>query len=188
MPGRPACSRETVDERGLPVVDLDEWVALAEELYLDRADKGSPGSWAAAEGAEQALGQLERDGFRLALLTAIPERISRDRLDRISLERFFARGQGAFGGEDADREGLLVLALERAETAPHHAVHVGDTSRDISSACAVGMHCVGVARDGDPPRRVADATAVVGSMPELVSTLRDLRSTLGNGHREAPAH
>lgn len=180
---RPArwLARETVEQRGLPAVDLDAWIALSQRLYLEQAGDGTPKGWAAAEGAALALGQLEHDRFRLALLTGIPEPIARDRLDRIGLERFFPHGQGAFGCEDADREELLVLALERAKTAPAGAVHVGDASRDVTSARAVGVHCVAMAHEGDPPRRKQDPTRVVESMPELVAALRDLRSSLENG-------
>jgi phosphoglycolate phosphatase-like HAD superfamily hydrolase len=186
---RPArwLAQETVDRSALPQVDLDVWLALAARLYLDRAGKGTPAGWAAAEGAAQALGELERESFRLALLTGIPERIARDRLDRVGLERFFPRGQGAFGCEDADREELLALALERASTPPQRAVHVGDTSRDSSSARAVGLHCIAVAHDDDPPRSGRDAPDTVGSMPGLVAALRDLRSSLSNGHRKPAA-
>ena len=180
---RPArcVARETVEQRGLPEVDLDAWLALAGRLYVDHAGDGSPEGWAAAEGAEQALGELERDRFRLALLTGIPELIARDRLGRIGLEGFFPHGQGAFGCEDAEREELFVLALERAATPANRAVHVGDDSRDIASARAVGLHSLAMAHDGDPPRPKRDPTQVVESMPELVAALRSLRSTLENG-------
>ena len=180
---RPArwLAREAVAQRGLPEVDLDDWIALSGRVYLDHAGVGSPESWAAAEGAEQALGELERDRFRLALLTGIPESIVRDRLDRVGLDGFFPRGQGAFGCEDAEREELFVLALERAATPPSRAVHVRGTSRDIASARAVGLHSVAIAHDGDPPSREREATQVVESMPELVAALRSLRSSLENG-------
>lgn len=180
---RPArwLAREAVEQRGLADVDLDAWIALSERLYLDHAGTGPPEGWAAAEGAEQALGELERDRFRLALLTGILEPIARDRLDRVGLDGFFPRGQGAFGCEDAEREELFVLALERAATPPSRAIHVGDTSRDTASARAVGMHSVVIARDGDPPSREREAAQVVDSMPELVPALRNLRSSLENG-------
>ena len=175
-------ARETVAQRGLPEVDLDAWIALSERLYLDHAGGGSPEGWAAAEGAEQALGELERERFRLALVTGIPEPIARDRLARVRLEGFFPHGQGAFGCEDAEGEELLVLALERAATPPNRAVRVGDTSRDTASARAVGIHSVVIAHAGDAPSREDDATTqVVESMPELVAALRSLRATLENG-------
>lgn len=180
---RPArwLAREAVEQCGLPEVDLDAWIALSERLYLSHAGVGSPAGWAAAEGAEEALGELERDRFRLALLTGIPEPIARDRLDRVGLDGFFPHGQGAFGCEDAEREELFVLALERAGTPPSRAVHVGDTSRDTASARAVGLHSVAIAHHGDPPRGKGDPTHVVESMPELVPALRSLRSSLENG-------
>ena len=180
---RPArwLATEAINERGLPQIDLGEWVALVERLYLERAGEGAPQGWDAPEGAAEALRSLQREGFRLALLTGIPERIARARLDRVGLGEFFPREQGAFGCEADDRDELYAIALERAGTPPQRAVHVGDTSRDVCSAVALGIRCVAVAHDGDPPRREDEAEQVVCSMPELVDALREFRASLTNG-------
>ena len=158
----------------LPEVDLAEWAELAEEIYIERVGVGDAVRWEIPEGTREALETLVRDGFRLAILTGVPELIARLRFDRLGLGRWFPLGQGAFGSEAEEREELLRLALERAGCAPKDAIAVGDTSRDVRSAHDYGVRAVAVAFDGLPPS-AAEADGVVRSMPELVETLRRLR-------------
>jgi phosphoglycolate phosphatase-like HAD superfamily hydrolase len=135
----------------------------------------------AADGAADALAALTSDGFRLALLAGTAEETVRTRLGRAGLGEFFPSGQGAFGSESDERGELYGLALRRAGAAPSRAVAVGDTSRDVTMAQALGIRCILVAHGDTVPAGADLATRVVGSMPELVSALRDLRSALSNG-------
>jgi phosphoglycolate phosphatase len=167
-------ARELVRKHSLPEVDLADWAELAEEIYVERVGADDAVRWETPEGTREALETLVRDGFRLAILTGVPERIARLRFDRLGLGRWFPPGQGAFGSEAEEREDLLRLALERAGCPPEDAIAVGDTSRDVRSAQEHGLRAVAVAFAGPPPS-AAEADGVVRSMPELVEMLRRLR-------------
>jgi phosphoglycolate phosphatase len=168
-------ARELIRKHGLPRIDLAEWARLAEELYLQRLGGGGHESWEVPAGTHDALATLTGEGFRLAILTGVPERIARVRFQRLGLAKWFPRGQGAFGSEVDERDELIRLALRRADTTPEEAVAVGDTSRDVRSAERLGLSTVAVALNGVPPRAAGEADEIVRTMPDLVEALRRLR-------------
>jgi phosphoglycolate phosphatase-like HAD superfamily hydrolase len=171
-------ARETIVRRRLPRVDLDRWVERVLELYFERLDGAAARRWRAADGAESTLDRLAREGYRLALLTGVPEEIARVRIDTLGLRRFFPRGVGAFGCEAEERADLLELALRRSACAPEDAVQIGDTSRDVRTAREAGLASVAVDFDSTGLPRAADAAdALVHSMDELPEALRTLEAT-----------
>jgi len=108
------------------------------ELLADTSD------WRSPDGAVDTLRALEHRGVQLALLTGNAERVARLRMGRLGLARFFPHGQGAFGCESDDRDELLRRALERARVRARHAVEIGDTPRDESSAHELGVRSIRV--------------------------------------------
>ncbi len=148
----------------------DGWCERAEVLYMERL--GDTSSWRARPGSEEALDELERAGLRLALLTGLPEGVARLRMERLGLARSFPAGQGAFGCESERRAELIANALARAGVEPGRAVEIGDTPVDVSSARCAGIRSVAFA--GCRPERVAQADAVVSSMPELPEAILQL--------------
>jgi phosphoglycolate phosphatase-like HAD superfamily hydrolase len=122
------------------------WCDRAEERYRELL--GDTEHWRAPDGASDVLVELERRGIRLALLTGVPEKIARLRMERLGLERFFPAGQGAFGCESADRGELIRLALDRARVSPDDAVEIGDTQLDEETARAAGIRSIRIDRLG----------------------------------------
>jgi len=121
-------------------VELDSWCGELAGRYLELLATADTSGWAAATGAEQALGRLAEAGHRLALLTGNPEPVARARLGRLGLERFFPTGQGAFGCESESRTELIHLARARAGDWPRETtVEVGDTAVDASTAREAGV-------------------------------------------------
>ena len=112
------------------------WCARAEARYSELL--GDTSHWRSPDGADEVLGELERRGVRLALLTGAPEGIARLRMERLGLARFFPEGQGAFGCESDDRTELIRLALSRARVSPEDAIEIGDTPLDEETAHAAG--------------------------------------------------
>src|SRR5215212_1900533 len=163
-------AREVIRKHGLRAIDLAEWAELVEDIYLERLPRAT--DWQSPPGAYEALAELEADDVGLALLTGVPKRIARERMRRIGLGEFFAGGQGAYGSETEDRDDLIRLALERAGVQPQEAVHVGDTSRDVSCAQALGLKTIATAFDGCYASNAGDADGAVRTMPELVAAIR----------------
>ena len=120
--------------------DLGRWCTEASRRYLELLAGTDTSHWAAADGAADAISQIERR----ALLTGNPEPVARARMERIGLAELFPSGQGAFGCESDDRAELLRRALERARVRAPDAVEIGDTPRDESSARELGVRSIRV--------------------------------------------
>jgi phosphoglycolate phosphatase-like HAD superfamily hydrolase len=136
--------RLVLEDAGLDERAIDEGLAAWCEAfacrYLEQLGDADTSGWAVPPGAAAALARLEQARHRLALLTGNPEPMARARLERLGLERFFPRGEGAFGCESESREELVALARARAGDWPaDRTVEVGDTARDASSAREAGI-------------------------------------------------
>jgi phosphoglycolate phosphatase len=156
---------EVIKRRGLPQVDLTSWAALVERIYHERLPTHT--DWHAPIGAAATLEALQSDGFTLALLTGVPKKIARTRMQRLGVARFLPEEQGAYGSEVEERSDLVNLALQRAGVAAGDAIHVGDTSRDVCCSREIGGHAIATAFDGCRAAAAADAAAIVETMPEL---------------------
>jgi phosphoglycolate phosphatase len=93
-----------------------------------------------------------RDDAALALLTGNFIQGARIKLEYFDLWKYFACG--AFGGDSANRNDLVPVALARARACgivngqPSNVLVVGDTPNDVECALAVGAIPVGVATGG----------------------------------------
>jgi phosphoglycolate phosphatase-like HAD superfamily hydrolase len=178
-PGRTALGlgHELLRRAGVPEPKIDaglgRWCALLAERYLELLARADTSAWRAPDAAEETLTQLSRDA-RLALLTGNPEPVARARMTRLGLDRFFRRGQGAFGCESEERPRLIELARERAGDWPASAtVAIGDTQEDVQGAHAAGIRVVGV-RSGRDPAALAGADAEISSLASLPEALSSL--------------
>jgi phosphoglycolate phosphatase len=160
-----------IDER------LDRWCAAFAGRYLELLARADTSGWQARPGAAAGLTRLQAEGVRLALLTGNPEPMARARLQRLGLERFFPRGQGAFGCEAEERAALLELARERAGDWPAAAtVEIGDAPVDVATAKAAGFHSIAVSSPRTPDRAaLAGADEIVDDMEGIVRAVLDAR-------------
>jgi phosphoglycolate phosphatase len=128
-------------------VDLGGWCRNFGERYVELLADADTSGWRAAPA--DALERLGVAGHRLALLTGNPEPMARARMERLGLERFFERGQGAFGCDAESRIELIEVARARAGGWPADAtVEIGDTERDATSAHAAGVRSIRVGQAG----------------------------------------
>jgi phosphoglycolate phosphatase-like HAD superfamily hydrolase len=157
----------TIDER------LDRWCAAFAERYLELLAEADTGGWEARPGAAEGLARLQAQGVRLALVTGNPEPMARARLQRLGLERFFPRGQGASGCEAEQRGALLELARERAGDWPAAATaEIGDTPEDVTTAKAAGLRSIAISSHRTSDRgELAGADAIVDDMDGIVGAL-----------------
>ncbi|TMK79901.1 MAG: HAD family hydrolase [Actinobacteria bacterium] len=170
-PGQTAMriTRELLRFEGLDDAEIDaglaRWCDEASARYLELLSRADTSDWRAPEGAAKALAQIEHR----ALLTGNPEPVARARMEKLGLEEFFPRGQGAFGCESEERAELIDLARARAGNWPRdRTVAVGDTPADIAGAHAAGIHVIGFGSD------LEGADAVINRMEELPRVLERL--------------
>jgi phosphoglycolate phosphatase len=150
-PGQTAqrIARLVLRNEGLADDQIDEhlnaWCARFAERYVELLAEADTSRWQAAPGAAEALSRLQGGGVRLALLTGNPEPMARARMERLGLDTFFPKGQGAFGCDAEERVELLAIARERAGDWPAEGtVEIGDTPRDVESAHAAGVRAIHV--------------------------------------------
>ena len=158
-----------------PAIDarLDRWCEAFAERYLELLVEADTSGWEARPGAAEALSRLQAQGVRLALVTGNPEPMARARLQRLRLERFFPRGQGAFGCEAEERAALLELARERAGDWPAAATaEIGDAPADVLSAKAAGFRSIAITSHRmRAERELAGADEIVDDMDGIVRAL-----------------
>jgi phosphoglycolate phosphatase-like HAD superfamily hydrolase len=166
-------TREVLRAAGLGDDEIDphlsHWCSEASRRYLELLANADTSDWAAAEGAADALRQIEHR----ALLTGNPEPVARARMERIGLAELFPPGQGAFGCEAESRADLIAIARHKAGDWPaERTVAVGDTTNDVTGAHEAGIRVVGFGS------HFADADAVIDRLSELPSTLERLSASL----------
>jgi phosphoglycolate phosphatase len=117
-------------------------------------------------GIEKLLAELEsREDAFLGLLTGNFEEGARIKLGYFDLWRYFPCG--AFGGDSADRNALVPLAMTRAracglpEISAADVLVVGDTPHDVACALAVGAMPVAVATGMYRSEQLRDAGALI---------------------------
>lgn len=123
------------------------------------------------------------DDFRFisGLLTGNWQHSAYIKLASVGLADWFSFG--AFAGDAPTREDLLPVALRHASqhtgttAAPHRAVIIGDTPRDVSVARAHGAHSIGVATGPHTSEELnqAGADVVVDDLtdPRVMTVLAD---------------
>ena len=174
-PGQTAMriTREMLRAAGLEDDEIDphlgRWCTEVSRHYLDLLEHADTTNWEAAEGAADALREIEHR----ALLTGNPEPVARARIERIGLAEFFPPGQGAFGCEAESRTELIAIARHKAGNWPaERTVAVGDTTNDVTGAHEAGIGVIGFGTD------LAGADAVIDRMSELPATLERLSASL----------
>ncbi len=166
-------TRELLRAAGVGDEEIDphlaRWCAEVSRRYFELLADADTSHWAAAEGAAEALREIEHR----ALLTGNPEPVARARMKRIGLAQFFPSGQGAFGCEAESRAELIAIARRKAGDWPvGRTVAVGDTENDIAGARAAGIRVIGFGAGLD------DADAVIEQMSELPPTLERFSASL----------
>ena len=147
---------------------LDRWCERFCALYVEALATADTEHWNPAPGATEAIAEIEHR----ALLTGNPEPVARARMQRLGLDGFFPKGQGAFGCEQEDRVQLFRLARERAGDWPAgQTVEVGDTPLDVSSSHAAGCLCVAVTTGRYDADDLRDADVVIADLTELPEAL-----------------
>ncbi len=182
----PQIVAEILAEAGLPpdraALLLPAALAVAERRLADWRDRIA-GEGFAQPGVRALLEALAgTDGVRQTLLTGNVEPNAFVKVDVFGLAPFFDFAIGAYGSDDADRDRLVPIALDRAARLRHDRFSpsevwvIGDTANDLRCARAGGAHCllVGTGREGigaldglDPDRLVPDLTdtgAVLGTI------------------------
>ena len=144
---------------------MDEWCREASARYLELLSQADTSEWRAAEGAAEAIAQIEHR----ALLTGNPEPVARARMEIIGLDHLFPRGQGAFGCDAEERADLIDIARRKAGDWPRErTVAVGDTAADVAGARSAGIHVIGFGL------AVEGADAVIERLAELPAALQRL--------------
>ncbi|HZJ09418.1 MAG TPA: HAD family hydrolase [Trueperaceae bacterium] len=134
---------ERLEQR--PQVDLD---LLSREIAAAYAAEVRQ-----AQGAAALLARLDGKGIRLALLSNGPEDMQRAALAELGFERYFRVVLISGDSDVAVRKPgarIFTLACVGLETAPEHALMVGNDARaDIGGALASGLQAVLIGSDRD---------------------------------------
>ena len=158
-------------ERAAIDAGLARWCSVFSERYVPLLERTPTPHWRAAPRAAETLEELAQ-GHELALLTGNPEPVARARMRRLTLDRFFAQGTGAFGCEAEQRADLVELARRRAGSPPlAEIVLVGDTPRDVAGAHMAGIRAIAVTTGEYGPTELTDADHVLEALSELPSAL-----------------
>lgn len=168
---------DLLDAAGISRQEASEALGRLQASYLRRLDAGlDPAHMRLLPGVPEILDRLDRrPDVVLGLLTGNWERGARIKLDRFSLNRYFAFG--AFGDDVVDRNELPPIALERARLqtglsfSADEVLIVGDTVFDVECGRAHGIPVLAVATGGtgaDVLRR-AGADWVVSSLEEAAT-------------------
>ncbi len=133
------------------------------------------------DGVEELLETLQTyRHVQLGLLTGNTEEGARIKLTHYGLNSFFAFG--AYGSDQADRNVLGSIALQRATEStgknftPETTLVIGDTPKDVACAHTFGAKCLAVATGKFSSEDLKNARAdwVVGSLKEVNAYLRNV--------------
>ena len=146
------------------------------EIEIESPGRGTKG---VMPGIEKLLLQLDaRDDVQLGLLTGNFEEGARIKLAYFNLWKYFPCG--AFGGDSADRNALVPVAIARARQCGLPAISiadvlvVGDTPHDVACAHAAGATPVAVATGSYSVEQLRDSGAEI-VFQDLSDTARFLQ-------------
>jgi phosphoglycolate phosphatase-like HAD superfamily hydrolase len=126
-------------------------------------------------GVREALGALSGPGTVQTVLTGNTVANAAVKLDALGLARWLDLEVGAYGSDDADRNALVPVALERIERrygpgpARNRIWVVGDTPLDAACAAAGGVRCLLVA-SGFASREQLEAAGADHVVDDLADT------------------
>lgn len=128
------------------------------------------------EGARELLRELSARGHTVVLATSAPQEELDALLEVLDLEDTLDVVTSAEDAENAKpAPEILQVALERADTAPEHAVMIGDAVWDVEAAGRAGVRCIGVLTGGTARSELeaAGAVAVYQDVAEILAGLDD---------------
>lgn len=125
------------------------------------------------EGIREMLSDLKEQGFRLAVLSNKPHKQTVSVVEEIFGEETFELIQGQKDGIPRKPDPTAVLdMINRLESAPEHAVYIGDSEVDIATGLAAGMQTVGVTWGFRSRKILEEAGAVkIAGHPQEISKL-----------------
>ncbi|MBN2492629.1 MAG: HAD-IIIA family hydrolase [Planctomycetes bacterium] len=149
-------------------VDFEPWFETLFEIF------GQPETWAPLDGAARTLGELNRRGYRLGVVSNWDSRLQRV-LDGLDLTRHFRMVlTSAQAGYRKPSPRIFAQALGRMDASAAESLHVGDSEEDdVGGALAAGLQAIRL----KPGRRLAGravtsaASHVIGALPELLDLL-----------------
>ena len=157
-----------------PAADLAAQIAHFVEIY----EKTMTARTRPYPGALEALGGLQRAGWRLAVCTNKPEHATRGILNALGFDGLI---EGVAGGDTypvkkPDPEHILRLLKDMGATAGR-AVMLGDSANDVRAGQAAGLPVVAVSHGyGATPAGELGAERVIGHFDELADALAMLRT------------
>ena len=126
-------------------------------------------------GLIDALGELKREGYKLAIATGKPDDFIKRIADHFGLTDYFDAVCGvSFAETSSDKSAIILNAAAECGSAPDACIMVGDRASDVSSAERAGMPCVGVTYGFGAPDELRDAAVVIDSPGELAGAIRRL--------------
>jgi len=152
-------------------------VQRAVELYRERFRTTGIFENRLYPGIPEGLAALRAMGHRLWVATTKVQLFARQVVDQFGLAPYFAGVYGAeLNGERADKGELIRHLLASEGIAAPEAVMVGDRKHDILGARENGLRAIGIGWGYGSPEELAAAgpDAIVGTMEELVATIRAL--------------
>ncbi len=143
----PQIMKEGLKLHGFPHMDGN--VEKMKEMYLKflRSEIENPRR-SLKPGIHEALVRFQSMGIMLGLLTGNLKKGAEIKLTPFGIYDFFL--EGAFGSDDADRDNLLPIALDKFrqkgyDFSSSHCIVIGDTPRDVQCAKVHGAQCIAVA-------------------------------------------
>ena len=146
----PQILREVLAANGVPDDEIEDLLPEALKAYVETATPFlTPENIVVLPGVPALIARLAaEDGVQLALLTGNLEATALTKVEAAGLSAYF--GFGAYGSDDADRNALPAIAVDRAHdhTGTRYegaaVVVVGDTEHDIRCSRTIGASCVAV--------------------------------------------
>ena len=168
-------------ERVLNVRELSGDAALAQRLYANFMEVYQTASVARTtvyDNGRELLGELRRQGIKLAICTNKPAGITEDVLAKLDLRGSF---EVVVGGTDSrpkkPHPAMLLAALSALGVDPDHAVMIGDSAADVGAARAANVPVVVVSHGYSPtPANELGADLVIGSLADVPAALRQLKA------------
>ncbi len=128
-------------EYGFNGEDCDKAVSLYRYIY----EKERMYDVDIYEGIPELLGNLQKNGFKVFLITSKPLKFSKQILERIGLSHFFDHMIGPdLTDHSSDKKRLIEQAINEQNLEKSQCIMIGDTRYDIDGAVAAGVESIAV--------------------------------------------
>jgi len=120
-------------------------------------------------GAEEVLDYLQKQGYKLVVLSSYPQKILLKELERYKISDFF----GEVFGESRDKKGVLENIAAEYGLNPSEILHVGDTVEEIRAAKVAGAKSAGICTGYHPKERLINENPdfVFDSLSDMIGVL-----------------